>query len=185
MTITLPTLSLAARLGWKYVGQKRPPFALAISQGQESVWDYPRPPAIREDQREVVLKVGDIEIGRSTHALRVLETASPPTFYLPLEDLDLQYFRPAAGHSLCEWKGQANYWDIVTRYTRLERAAWSYPEPLAGMERIKDMISVYPALVNCSVDGVAVLPQPGRFYGGWVTPEVIGPFKGEQGSENW
>jgi uncharacterized protein (DUF427 family) len=185
MAFTVPGWAKAARLGWKYVGQKRPPFALPITAGQESAWDYPRPPVIAADVREVVLSVGAIEIGRSRRALRVLETASPPTFYLPRADLALAHFKAAPGHSLCEWKGQADYFDVVVAGATLERAAWCYPDPLPGMERIKDMLSVYPARIACTVDGVRVMPQPGRFYGGWVTPEVVGPFKGDAGSENW
>jgi uncharacterized protein (DUF427 family) len=185
MVSWIPKWAQKARIGWKYSGRTRPSFALQPSAGQESAWDYPRPPVIQEDAREVVLKVGDIEIGRSKHALRVLETASPPTFYLPVADLKLEHFKPAPGHSLCEWKGQADYFDVVVASETLERAAWSYPDPLPGMERLKGMLSVYPSRVLCTVDGVRVKAQPGRFYGGWVTPEVVGPFKGEPGSENW
>jgi uncharacterized protein (DUF427 family) len=185
MISLIPRWAQKARVGWKYTGRQRPPFALVPSAGQESVWDYPRPPVIQEDAREVVLTVGGIEIGRSTHALRVLETASPPTFYVPIDDLNLEHFKPAPGHSLCEWKGRADYFDIVAASDTLESAAWSYPDPLPGMERIKGMVSVYPSRVHCTVDGVHVEAQPGRFYGGWVTPEVVGPFKGEPGSENW
>jgi uncharacterized protein (DUF427 family) len=173
MVSLIPKWAQKARVGWKYAGRTRPPFALKPSRDQESVWDYPRPPIIKEDAREVVLMVGDIEIGRSQHALRVLETASPPTFYLPIADLKLAHFKPAAGHSLCEWKGQADYFDVVAGSETLERAAWFYPNPLPGMERLKDRVSVYPSRVHCTVDGVRVEPQP------------IGPFKGEPGSENW
>ena len=91
----------------------------------------------------------------------------------------------AAGGSLCEWKGQAAYWTVTMPGQRLERVAWSYPEPFPGFEAIRDYFAFYPAQLACFVDGIRVRPQPGRFYGGWVTPELAGPFKGEPGSEMW
>ena len=162
----------------------RPAFAVPPGPGQESVWDYPRPPAIRPDSREVVVCAGSLEVARTTRAIRVLETASPPTFYIPPDEVLLP-LEQASGASWCEWKGQARYWTIIAGDQRLERAAWSYPLPSASFEPIRDHLAFYPARLACWVGGIRVEPQPGRFYGGWITPEVVGPFKGEPGTEGW
>lgn len=178
-------MSDSKRFGWRYYGQARPPFAITPARGQQSVWDYPRPPRIEPVPGEIVVRSGDVEIARTTRAKRVLETASPPTYYLPPDDVRMELLEPAPGSSYCEWKGVARYWTVSTGSTRLTRAAWSYPDPHPDFEAIRDHVSFYPSLVGCLVDGVRVSPQPGRFYGGWVTPELVGPFKGEPGSEGW
>jgi uncharacterized protein (DUF427 family) len=183
--MTLSDSILKSRAKWRYRGQERPPFALPAGKGQESVWDYPRPPAIAPDAREVIVRLGEVQIARSTRAIRILETASPPTFYLPPEDIHPGRLEAADGTSLCEWKGQAAYWSVVIPGRRLERVAWSYPDPFSEYEAIRGYVSFYPAALECTVDGIRALPQPGHFYGGWVTPEVIGPFKGEPGSHAW
>ncbi|AMM26716.1 hypothetical protein AX767_10075 [Variovorax sp. PAMC 28711] len=170
---------------WRWVGDERPPFAIALRAGQESVWDYPRPPRLAPDPREVVVRLGDVEIARTRRALRVLETASPPTFYLPVSDIRMEHLVPADGSSHCEWKGDAGYWSVVADGQRLDRVAWSYPEPFDEFAALRDHIAFYPQPLDCRVDDVHVLPQPGRFYAGWITPEVIGPFKGEPGSGGW
>ena len=175
----------ANRAKWKYRGQERPPFAIAPQPGQECVWDYPRPPRLAPDCREVVVRLGAVVIARSSRTIRVLETASPPNFYIPPGDVTMSAVEPAEGGSFCEWKGEARYWTVATPVLRLERAGWSYPAPLSGFEGIRDYLAFYPAQLECFVDGVRVLPQPGRFYGGWVTPELVGPFKGEPGSGTW
>jgi len=149
------------------------------------VWDYPRPPRIVADSREVVVRWGALEIARTRRAVRVLETAHPPSFYLPWEDVATDLFQAAKGSSFCEWKGPASYWSLVDGERRLPSVAWSYPHPLAGAEAIADCVAVYPTLLDCRVDGAIVTPQPGGFYGGWITPELVGPFKGEPGSEAW
>jgi uncharacterized protein (DUF427 family) len=170
---------------WRYYGQQRPPFAAEPASGQESVWDYPRPPRVEADSRLVVVRYGDVEIARSVRSQRVLETASPPTFYLPPQDVHVELLRRAAGASRCEWKGDARYWSLVAGGRRVEEVAWSYPSPRPGFERIRDHFAFYPGRVECEVNGVRVAPQPGLFYGGWITPDVVGPFKGERGSEWW
>lgn len=111
--------------GWRHRGRERPPFAVAPAAGQESVWDYPRPPVVVPDPRQVIVRCGGVEIVRTDRALRILETASPPTFYLPLADVRPSVLTPAAGQSWCEWKGQARYWSVVTPDLRLERVGWS------------------------------------------------------------
>lgn len=169
---------------WKYDGSERPPWADEPGSGEESVWDYPRPPRLAADDRHVVVRAAGVVIADSIGAIRVLETASPPAFYLPPHDVDLTRLVPASGSSLCEWKGPATYWSIEVGDTTLDRAAWSYENPSAGYEQIAGHLSFYPARLACTVDGVRVEPQPGGFYGGWVTPEVVGPFKGE-GDTGW
>ncbi len=181
----LPSWARAGRGGWRHTGAERPAFAEEPGPGQESVWDYPRPPRLVPDARRVRVRAGDLLIADTTRALRVCETASPPTFYLPPEDVAMQHLEPAPGASRCEWKGEARYWSVVTAAGRLETCGWSYPDPFPEFDWLRGYFSFYPARLACSVDGHAVLPQPGRFYGGWVTPELVGPFKGEPGSEGW
>jgi uncharacterized protein (DUF427 family) len=180
--------------GWKRVGQERPPFAIEPGPGQESVWDYPRPPRLVADPREIVVRVGDVEIARTRRAVRVLETASPPTFYIPPDDVRRELLQPAPGSSFCEWKGAATYWSVVAdgggdgndgAIERREQAAWSYPAPMQAFESIRDYFSFYPARVDCFVDDERVRAQPGGFYGGWITSEIVGPVKGEPGTSGW
>ncbi|MFP4316750.1 MAG: DUF427 domain-containing protein [Desulfovibrionales bacterium] len=169
---------------WTYRGQNRPEFAKEPGPGQESVWDYPRPPEIEPDGREVVVThQGDV-IAKSKRAVRVLETASPPTFYIPPEDVRWEMLVPAQGSSVCEWKGRARYWALAADPGK-GPVGWSYPDPTPAFASIKDFVSFYPAAVECRVNGERVRPQPGRFYGGWVTREIIGPFKGEPGTQGW
>ena len=171
---------------WRYVGSERPAFALPPGAGQESVWDYPRPPRLQLDSREVIVLAGDLEIARSRRALRLLETASPPGFYLPAQDVRTALLRPAAGASQCEWKGQAAYWSVQPPGgDALDSVAWCYPQPLAPYEALAGYFGFYPQHLACFVGGVRVQPQPGRFYAGWITPDVVGPFKGAAGSGGW
>ena len=170
---------------WQYTGRQRPSFAFEPGPGQESVWDYPRPPRTEADAREVIVALGASEIVRTRRALRVLETASPPTFYVPRDDVKLEFIEPAAGHSSCEWKGTAVYWSVLVAGRRLPRVAWSYPDPAPRFAALRDCFGFYPAALDCFVDGERVQPQPGRFYAGWVPAEIVGPCKGEPGSEGW
>ena len=180
-----PAWARAGRSGWRWTGAERPPFAEVPGAGQESVWDYPRPPRLADDARTVVVRADDVVIAETTRAKRVLETASPPTFYLAPEDVALDRLEPAPGASRCEWKGEARYWTVVLEGGRLERIAWSYPDPFPEFEPIRGFLSFYPAAIPCFVDGERVAPQPGGFYGGWVTSELAGPFKGAPGSQGW
>jgi uncharacterized protein (DUF427 family) len=181
----LPDHLRAAREQWRWRGEGRPPFAVAPLPGQLSVWDFPRPPRLAPDSREVVVRWGDTEVARTRRAILVLETAHPPSFYLPWDDVARHLLQPAAGHSLCEWKGPARYWTLVRGHERLPGVAWSYPQPLSGGEALASCVAFYPRDLDCRVDGVQVTAQPGGFYGGWVTPELVGPFKGEPGTEGW
>jgi uncharacterized protein (DUF427 family) len=182
---TPPDWLRAAREHWQWRGNTRPPFATPPGPGLASVWDFPRPPRLAPDTREVVIRWNDLEVARTRRAVLVLETAHPPSFYLPWDDVARHLLQPAAGQSFCEWKGPARYWSLVHAHERLPNVAWSYPQPLPGAEALANCVAFYPRDLECSVDGARVLPQPGGFYGGWITPELVGPFKGEPGSEGW
>ena len=154
--------------------------------GQESVWDYPRPPAMAPSDRVVRVEHGGLVIAESRRAIRVLETAGAPVWYLPAEDVRFDLLRPVPGQTVCEWKGDASYFDVVVGDDRSRRAAWTYPDPRAGYEPIAGHVAFYAGRVDrATVDGERVRPQPGSFYGGWVTDDVVGPFKGEPGTEGW
>ena len=169
---------------WKYQGQQRPSFAIPPGPGQESVWDYPRPPALVPDAREVGVWHAGVQIASTRRAWRVLETASPPTFYLPPDDIDLQQLMPVPGRSFCEWKGMARYWGLAG-HPHLGAVAWSYDDPSADFAALRSMLAFYPAQLDCRVDRQPVRPQPGGFYGGWITDEIVGPYKGEAGTSGW
>ncbi len=184
-----PQLSRREQLGyrsrmWRYTGQERPDFAAMPGPGQESVWDYPRPPRLAPTAEEVEVRSDGLRLAFSTRALRVLETASPPTYYLPGEDVDWDLLRPLNDASFCEWKGRASYFALAG--DSLGAAiAWRYLQPRASFAAIDGHVSFYPGRVPCFVDGERVRPQPGQFYGGWVTDRVVGPFKGEPGTGHW
>ena len=169
---------------WKFNGQRRPPFAEEPAAGQESAWDYPRPPVIMRDGRLVEVRAGSELIARSARTLRVCETASPPTFYLPPEDVNMERLSPIEHHTFCEWKGQASYWALADG-TSTHPVAWSYPSPFPAFEAIRGWLCFYPGRVACFVDGESVKPQHSEFYGGWITSDVVGPFKGDPGTSGW
>ena len=169
---------------WKYRGQKRPQFAETPGPGQESVWDYPRPPELAPDKRLIEVYYEEQVIASSHAAYRVLETASPPTFYIPPANVNWEALSPASGSSICEWKGLAQYW-ALSSCPELGVVGWSYPDPSPSFSQIADYVSFYPAAVSCFVAGERVRAQPGKFYGGWITDEIIGPFKGEPGTQDW
>jgi uncharacterized protein (DUF427 family) len=155
-------------------------------EGQESVWDYPRPPALVPSSRHVVIRFGGVVVADSRRAWRVLETSHPPTWYVPRADVTPGLLRPSSARStLCEWKGAATYWDVVTPTGTLEAALWSYEDPTPGFADLAGAVTGYPARLECTVDGEKVRPQEGGFYGGWITDDVAGPFKGVPGSWGW
>lgn len=135
----------------------------------------------------MVLVANGMEIARSERALRMMETASPPTVYLPFADAveGVLVVEPQAGRSHCEWKGAAKYWSVVTQAGRLDAVAWSYAEPYLPYDALRGHFSVYPGRVECYLDGERVRPQDGGFYGGWVTDEIVGPWKGGPGTGGW
>jgi uncharacterized protein (DUF427 family) len=154
----------------------------------ESVWDYPRPPRIERSDKLVRVVLGGGVIAESARAHRVLETSHPPVYYVPREDVDDDALAPAASRStFCEFKGAASYLDATgADGTRVTRAAWFYPDPSAGFEPIRDAVAFYPAAMDeCTLDGEVVSAQPGDFYGGWISSEVTGPFKGSPGTLGW
>ena len=167
---------------WQYTGNERPPFAEEPGPGRESVWDYPRPPALVVADREVFVKDGETVLAHSSRCVRVLETASPPTWYIPPEDVNMDALVSVPGSSFCEWKGAAAYWGLASSG---EMVGWNYPEPSERFAAIRGYFSFYPGRVACFVDGERVRPQPGQFYGGWVTDEIVGPMKGEPGTGHW
>ena len=168
---------------WTNKGTQRPPHAEEPAHGQESVWDYPRPPKLMADGRLVEVHRGEQHIVRSNKNYRICETASPPTFYLPPDQIDWNLLETIEGGSYCEWKGLARYWCL--RSDPSLPVAWSYPKPRPRYIRIANYVSFYPARVSCIVDGQQVRAQPGGFYGGWITDDIVGPFKGEPGTGHW
>ena len=175
----------SARDKWQYSGQIRPPFAETPRPGQRSVWDFPRPPAIGPDSREVLVRCRGETLAATRRALTVCETASPPTWYIPLQDIRAERLRAVPGPSVCEWKGVASYYDIVVDGLSLPRVAWTYASPFPGAEALNGHFAFYPHQLECFVTGEPVQPQPGHLYAGWVTNDVCGPFKGAPGTEWW
>ena len=175
----------SARGAWKHRGQVRPAEAIAPGPGQESVWDYPRPPVIMDDVRLVQIRLNDVLIAESRASRRVLETASPPTFYLPPESMQVNCLRAETHSSFCEWKGRATYFSVCLGGQCSEHAAWAYPEPLHEFAAIRNYLAFYPDRLECYVDGERVRAQAGGFYGGWITDGIVGPFKGEPGTSGW
>jgi uncharacterized protein (DUF427 family) len=152
----------------------------------ENVWDYPRPPALVPCERRVRLELGGIAVADSARALRVLETSHPPTIYIPAADIAPGVLRPAGGGSLCEWKGRAAYFDVAAGGRVAERAAWHYPEPAAPYAALAGHVSFYPGRMDHAWLGdEEVQAQPGDFYGGWITGDLTGPFKGAPGTSGW
>jgi uncharacterized protein (DUF427 family) len=127
----------------------------------------------------------DITIAETRQCYKVMETASPPTFYIPPEDIDFRYLVENTNSSFCEWKGQASYFDLSYETELVQNIGWCYRRPLPRFVLIKDYLCFYPAKLECYIDNIKVKAQASRFYGGWITPEVIGPFKGDPGTELW
>ena len=173
-----------ARESWGYKGDKRPPFAVTPKDGQRSVWDFPRPPIIEKVHKQVTVSYEGKIIADSRNAIAVLETASPPTYYIPDQDIAMDMLSAIPKKtSLCEWKGSAIYWSLKSKPDL--PVAWSYPKPFREFEGLKNHLAFYPQHLECKVAGMKVIPQPGRFYAGWITPDLVGPFKGEAGTEHW
>lgn len=153
----------------------------------ESVWDYPRPPRLEPSSRQIRVVHQGIVIASTSRALRMLETSHPPTYYLPPEDVRMDLLEAASRSSVCEWKGQASYWNVkLPGAAAVPQAAWSYANPRAKYAALKDHVAFYASRVDaCFVDEEQVAAQPGDFYGGWITSEITGPFKGIPGSFGW
>ena len=152
----------------------------------ESVWDYPRPPRVEPLIHVARVEFDGIAIAHSRLALRVLETSHPPTIYFPPADVRLELLRASSGTTVCEWKGQASYFDIVGERREASSAAWHYPDPQSAYRILKDHVAFYPGRVDaCYIDDELVQPQQGDFYGGWLTADITGPFKGGAGTSGW
>ena len=155
--------------------------------GQESVWDYPRPPRVAACSDDVRVLVAGQEIANSQRTYRVLETSHPPVYYLPPEDINMELLERAAGkRSFCEWKGSAAYWNFKGIDQNITSIAWSYPDPSERFLPIKEYLAFYPSKVDeAYVNGERVQAQEGDFYGGWITDKIVGPFKGGAGTWGW
>jgi len=163
-----------------------PPKRDPVGPGQESVWDYPRPPAIDPSDEHVVVTHAGVVIAESRRALRVLETSHAPVYYLPPEDVLQQVLRPINRRTVCEFKGVASYADVVVGDARSPAACWLYAQPTPAFVAIAGYLAFYPSRVDrITVDGEVVRSVGGDFYGSWVTSRVAGPFKGGPGTEGW
>ena len=153
---------------------------------KESVWAYPRPAIAEPSPAHIVIEHAGMIVADTCASIRTLETSHPPSYYLPPGDIAPGLLRRASGSSLCEWKGTAVYWDLVFGDIVLPRVGWSYPNPNRDFACLRDHVAFYAAAFDrCSVDGETVTPQPGGFYGGWITSNLAGPFKGGPGSSGW
>ncbi|UFA50838.1 DUF427 domain-containing protein [Deinococcus radiophilus] len=153
---------------------------------QESVWSYPRHPLLEPTPKRLEIWLGGVKIADTTAGYRVVETSHPPTYYLPPGDFLPGVLIPAAGQSMCEFKGQASYWTLSAGGRVEESAAWSYESPTPEFRGLAGHIAVYARRVDeCRVDGEVVTPQDGGFYGGWITRDLTGPFKGPPGTLGW
>lgn len=153
---------------------------------QESVWDYPRPPRVEPVSEHISVSHLGLELVSTNQAARVLETSHPPSYYLPIADFTPGVLVPVNGQSFCEFKGAASYFDLVVGNTVIPRAAWSYENPNRGFELLKGKVALYASRVDrCMVGEEVVQPQEGDFYGGWITSNLVGPFKGAPGTWGW
>lgn len=165
-------------------GAQRP--GIASAGGRRSVWSFPRPAVAEPTSARILIEHRGIVVADTVDAVTTLETSHPPSYYVPMADIADGALRRAPGTSFCEWKGVAVYWDVVVGGDTLPRVAWSYPDPTAPFASLRGRVAFYAAPFDrCSVDGETVVPQPGGFYGGWITPDLDGPFKGVPGSMGW
>ncbi|MFP4312568.1 MAG: DUF427 domain-containing protein [Nitriliruptoraceae bacterium] len=157
-----------------------------VGPGQESVWDYPRPPAMDPSDEHVEVFVAGRRIADTRRAIRVLETSHPPSYYLPLDDVDQAVLVHNPRRTFCEFKGQASYLDVVVGDHHVPLAGWYYPEPTGRFAALAGHVTFYPSRVDrCLVDGEVVRASESDFYGGWITSRVVGPFKGPEGTAWW
>lgn len=149
----------------------------------ESVWEYPRPPRLEATSRRLRIAHEGSVLAETVRAWRILETSHPPVYYIPQTDIVMDRLHPSARRgSICEWKGRAVYWSLA----HAADVAWSYPEPSLAYAALKDHLAFYASRVDeCTVDGELVKPQSGDFYGGWITADILGPFKGAPGTLGW
>lgn len=157
-----------------------------VGPGQESVWSFPRPAVAQPCPSRITIEHRGMMIVDTRASIRMLETSHPPSYYVPTDDITPGVLRRAAGTSFCEWKGSATYWDVMVGDEVLPRVGWSYANPSRDFVMLRDHVAFYAAPFDCCrVDGEKVQPQPGDFYGGWITSALAGPFKGIPGSRGW
>ena len=153
---------------------------------RDSVWDYPRPPRVEQSSRQIRVVFNDTTIAETGRALRILETSHPPVYYIPPGDIQQRFLSRTEHQSYCEFKGLATYYTLKVGEKVAKNAAWSYENPSIGYDSIKDHVAFYPGRVDaCYVDSERVHPQEGDFYGGWITSDIEGPFKGGLGTHGW
>ncbi|MGK7950485.1 MAG: DUF427 domain-containing protein [Xenococcaceae cyanobacterium] len=163
-----------------------PPKRIEPQPGQESVWDYPRPPCLVSSTKKIQVVFNEVILAESQNTYRVLETSHPPVYYIPPEDVQMGYLTKTERQSYCEWKGVANYYTLKVGDRTEENTAWFYPQPTPNFKPIQNYIAFYPSRMDaCYVDGEKVESQPGDFYGGWITKDIVGPFKGGAGTWGW
>ena len=154
--------------------------------GQESVWDYPRPPRLEDSNKHIQVVFNGVVIADTHRAKRVLETSHPPVYYIPPEDVKMEYFTPTSRTTFCEFKGAASYYTITVGDRTIPNSAWYYRQPSRGYEAMANYIAIYPSQMDaCYVNGEKVQAQQGDFYGGWITKDIVGPFKGGTGTFGW
>jgi uncharacterized protein (DUF427 family) len=162
------------------------PVRVEPGPGQESVWDYPRPPRVEAARQVLRVELARETLAETVHGLRVLETGSPPAYYFPPDDVRTDLLEPSPVRTICEWKGVARHWNARVGERLVEEAGWSYRDPKPGYEPIAGYFAFYAGKMDaCWVGTEKVIPQPGRFYGGWITSRVVGPFKGAEGTGHW
>ncbi len=162
------------------------PDPVRLSLGEESVWDYPRPPRMVPFGKRILVFFGGQVIADTRRAIKVMETSHPPTYYIPLEDVKTEFLVESSRTSICEWKGGARYYHVRVGDREALDAAWHYPRPKPASKAIAGHVAFYPQKMDeCTVGGEKVASQPGSFYGGWITREIVGPFKGGQGTLSW
>jgi uncharacterized protein (DUF427 family) len=162
------------------------PQPIPAQAGQESVWDYPRPAIWQDTDKRLQVICNGIVLAETQSAKRVLETSHPPCYYIPIADIQMEYLVPTSRRTRCEWKGVSVYYDVVMGDRHITNAAWRYLEPTPNFTAIQDCLSFYGSLMDaCYVNDELITPQAGDFYGGWITNDVVGPFKGETGTWGW
>ncbi|MCB0124295.1 MAG: DUF427 domain-containing protein [Caldilineaceae bacterium] len=162
------------------------PTPIPPGPGQESVWAYPRPPRLEKSDKQIQVIFNGVAIADTRNAYRVLETSHPPVYYLPPTDIEMQYLIGTTRTTFCEWKGAGAYYTVRVDGKEAANAAWYYPTPTASFAPIRNYVAFYPGMMDaCYVDGERVQPQPDGFYGGWITSDIVGPFKGEPGTMGW
>ena len=159
---------------------------IVAQPGQESAWNYPRPPRLEQSAKTIEIIFDGQTLAKSSRSWRVLETSHPPVYYVPLEDINGDLLKISAQTSFCEWKGVAHYYTVASGDVIARDAGWYYPDPTPEFAPIANYVAFYPLRMDaCFVDGERVQAQPGDFYGGWITADIVGPFKGGAGSQGW